>query len=75
MARLPQVGSDDNTWGEVLNEFLEVSHNADGTIKDQALSTKVGSLNSPSTITNLWAGNQASYDALTPDPNVIYFLI
>lgn len=32
MARLPQVGSDDDTWGEVLNTFLGVAHNADGTI-------------------------------------------
>jgi len=31
--RLPQVGSDENTWGEILNGFLEVSHNSDGTIK------------------------------------------
>lgn len=34
MARLPQVGQDNNTWGEVLNEYLSVSHNADGTLKD-----------------------------------------
>jgi len=34
MAQLPTVGGDDNTWGTVLNEFLEVSHNADGTIKN-----------------------------------------
>jgi hypothetical protein len=32
--RLPQVGSDENTWGEVLNDFLEVSHNSDGTLKN-----------------------------------------
>lgn len=31
--RLPQVGSDDNTWGQVLNDFLKVSHNTDGTLK------------------------------------------
>lgn len=32
MARLPTVGGDNNDWGAVLNEFLEVSHNGDGTI-------------------------------------------
>ena len=32
--RLPQVGSDENTWGEVLNSFLTVSHNIDGTPKN-----------------------------------------
>lgn len=33
MARLPVVGSDNNTWGNVLNEFLLVEHNNDGTLK------------------------------------------
>lgn len=32
--RLPQVGSDENTWGEILNGFLEVAHNANGTLKN-----------------------------------------
>lgn len=31
MARLPVPGSDKNQWGNVLNDFLEVEHNADGT--------------------------------------------
>lgn len=30
MARLPVPGSDENTWGAVLNEFLRVSHREDG---------------------------------------------
>lgn len=34
MARLPQPGGDDGTWGDILNEFLNVSHNADGTLKN-----------------------------------------
>lgn len=33
MARLPIPGSDNGTWGNLLNEFLEVEHNADGTLK------------------------------------------
>ena len=37
MAQLPQVGGDENTWGQVLNEFLEVSHNDDGTLKEDSL--------------------------------------
>lgn len=37
MSRLPVPGSDDNTWGEILNDFLEVSHNGDGTIKSDAV--------------------------------------
>src|SRR5258708_23042804 len=34
MARLPTVGSDSNTWGAVLNDFLSQAHNADGSIKN-----------------------------------------
>ncbi len=32
--RLPVVGSDDGTWGNVLNQFLEVSHTPDGKLKN-----------------------------------------
>jgi hypothetical protein len=39
MARLPTPGSDDGTWGTVLNDYLSQSHNADGTIKDGIVST------------------------------------
>ena len=34
MTRLPQPGSDDGTWGTILNDFLTQSHNSDGSIKD-----------------------------------------
>jgi hypothetical protein len=37
MARLPQPGGDDNVWGDILNDFLTVEHNADGTLKKSAL--------------------------------------
>ena len=37
MARLPTVGGDSGTWGSILNEFLEVSLNGDGTIQSSAL--------------------------------------
>jgi hypothetical protein len=33
MARLPKVGADNGQWGIILNDFLEVSHNSDGTLK------------------------------------------
>lgn len=36
MARLPVPGSDRGAWGTLLNEFLEVEHNADGTLKKAA---------------------------------------
>jgi hypothetical protein len=34
VARLPTPGSDKGAWGTVLNEFLSVTHNPDGTPKD-----------------------------------------
>ncbi len=33
MARLPNPGSDNGTWGSILNDFLSVEHNPDGTLK------------------------------------------
>ncbi len=33
MARLPTPGSDDGIWGDVLNSFLAVEHNANGSLK------------------------------------------
>lgn len=37
MARLPVPGSDNNVWGGILNEFLSVAHDDDGTIKADAV--------------------------------------
>src|SRR5579859_3882261 len=34
MSRLPQPGGDDGTWGQILNDFLGVGHNADGSLKN-----------------------------------------
>lgn len=33
MSRLPIPGSDNGTWGDILNDFLGVEHNTDGTLK------------------------------------------
>ncbi len=32
MARLPIVGGDSGNWGTLLNQFLQVAHNSDGTL-------------------------------------------
>ena len=74
MSRQPTVNSDDNTWGDVLNDYLSVSLDTDGTIKASAISTKIGSTGSPTTVTNVWVGTQVAYDALTPDANTLYFI-
>jgi hypothetical protein len=39
MARLPKPGSDDGTWGDILNTYLSVEHNANGTQKPLPQST------------------------------------
>ena len=36
MSRLPTPGRDDGTWGAILNDFLSVEHNNDGTLKRAA---------------------------------------
>lgn len=38
MARLPQPGGDQGSWGGVLNDFLSVAHNTDGSIKAGVIS-------------------------------------
>lgn len=38
MTRLPIPGGDDNTWGTILNDFLNASHNPDGTLNTTAVS-------------------------------------
>lgn len=37
MSRLPKPGSDAGTWGGILNDFLGVSHDADGSLKPAAV--------------------------------------
>jgi hypothetical protein len=55
MSRLPTPGGDNDTWGNVLNDFLTVAHDAGGTLKAGSVSdTQVSGL-SQSKITNLTA--------------------
>lgn len=44
MARLPTPGGDSGNWGTVLNQYLEVEHNADGTHKTDYLPLAGGTL-------------------------------
>jgi hypothetical protein len=76
MSRLPTVGQDNNTWGTVLNEYLSVSLDTDGTIKSTALTSKIGNaVGSPTTITGIWVGTQIQYNALTADSSTLYFIL
>jgi hypothetical protein len=41
MARLPQPGGDDGSWGGILNTFLTTAHNADGTLMNGSVTAGV----------------------------------
>ena len=45
--RLPIPGQDNGTWGDILNGFLNVAHNADGTLNPSAV-TAAGAYTKPS---------------------------
>lgn len=45
-ARLPSPGGDAGAWGDILNTFLEVSHNADGTLQSSAIQQAGGVITS-----------------------------
>lgn len=71
MARLPIAGSDNGVWGNVLNDFLSVEHNPDGSLKmregvsslplkDSALGALRGSLVSVSG--DIWLLSNARWD-------------
>ena len=52
MSRLPQVGGDNNDWGSVLNDYLSVSLDTDGSIKASAIATKVDKVTGKALSTN-----------------------
>jgi hypothetical protein len=63
MARLPIPGSDDNSWGDILNTFLLVEHNADGTLKASgSLAGKVSTSRAITAGTGLTGGGDLSAD-------------
>lgn len=53
MARLPVVGGDRDNWGTVLNDYLSVEHNPDGTLKLRGDGTLTASeITGAATLTN-----------------------
>ncbi|MBC7746541.1 hypothetical protein H7Y40_01005 [Pedobacter sp.] len=56
MARLPQPGGDENTWGTILNDFLAAAHNLDGTLKNATINPTALNTGTPAT------GQVLSYD-------------
>ena len=41
MARLPQPGGDEGNWGDILNDYLAVSHENDGTLKQGSITSAI----------------------------------
>jgi len=62
-ARLPQPGSDDGTWGNILNDFLSQAHNSDGSLKDSTVGTSKLADNSVTNI-KLDAATQATLSSV-----------
>ncbi len=40
MSRLPTVSGDANAWGSILNDFLSVAHNSNGSLKNLSINLK-----------------------------------
>jgi len=68
MARLPIPGSDDGTWGTLLNAFLAVEHNSDGTLKDSG--SLVGKADDSVVVHNTGAESIAGAKTFTTSPSV-----
>lgn len=67
MSTLPTVGGDSNSWGTVLNNFLLVSHNPDGSLKNDSGSGG---------ITAITVLSQAAYNSLgTKNNQTLYIII
>ncbi len=73
MARLPEPGGDKGKWGTLLNEFLSVEHNQDGSLKTSGTignlaplnnPTFTGSVTVPSPVDNTDAANKAYVDSV-----------
>jgi len=67
MARLPQVGGDDNNWGDILNQFLAIAHTTDGTLKPNAVTQAIGAASISAS--QLSAGGGTDGRVLTYDSN------
>lgn len=58
--RLPVVGSDGGTWGGILNGYLSVSLNSDGTINTTSLASAGAEMTTNKGVANGYAGLSAS---------------
>jgi hypothetical protein len=70
MARLPNPGSDNGTWGTILNDFLTVEHNVDGTLKIRTDPTLMGKADDSSVVHNTGAESVAGTKTFQASPVV-----
>jgi len=69
MARLPIPGGDDSAWGQILNDFLDVSHASDGTLKNSAV-TGAGAASDSAVVHNTGAEAVAGTKTFSASPVV-----
>jgi hypothetical protein len=69
MARLPIPGSDDGAWGQLLNDFLDVAHAGDGTLKNSAV-TNAGAAADSAVVHNTGTETVAGTKAFSASPVV-----
>lgn len=65
MARLPNPGGDDGTWGNVLNDFLAQAHNDDGSLKPISYTSLTNKPTIPATAADIGAVSTTNLDAAT----------
>jgi hypothetical protein len=68
MARLPVPGSDNGMWGKVLNDFLAVEHNDDGSLK--ATGSLAGKANDSAVVHNTGDETVGGIKTFTASPIV-----
>lgn len=74
MARLPTPGGDAGTWGDILNDFLQVGHRDDGSPKGVPEVVNVKDFGAKGDgVTNDQAAYTACLNALPASGGIIYF--
>ena len=61
-------------WGAITGTLSDQTDLQSALDLKSAITTVAITTGSSVSLTNLWTGTQASYDALTPDANTIYFI-
>lgn len=68
MARLPVPGSDDGTWGQLLNDFLNIAHNTDGSLRIEG--TVAGKADDTAVVHNVGTESVAGTKTFSTSPVV-----